>query len=331
MKSGIAVALAWPETYCKQAGGWYDDLLSFFGINKGHYYQAGHAALLLIERFSSTIHYYDFGRYHAPKGHGRVRSAHTDPELSLTLSPEWSPKGDLLNLSEILKALNANPAYHGDGILHAGQTDIHFEKGLKHANYLQSISPIKYGPFTYSGSNCSRFVNSVLLRSGVDTLSLLRLYLPHTLTPSPLSNVRSLGNRLKDGERNRKPIPVCSHPKLTLQAPKKPDHLPEHAQWLAGEGSGSWFVVEDFFEEILVNRFNPEGELEFGGIYQVKGKKGLNLNLDYSITYLSHFRQIRILQHRQLVELSLIAISKRSQFNSEEVDKPKIFRDYSLT
>ena len=80
-----------------------------------------------------------------------------------------------------------------------------------------------------------------------------------------------------------------------------------------------------------MNRFNPEGELEFGGIYQVKGKKGLNLNLDYSITHLSHFRQIRILQQRQLVELSLIAISKGNQFNSEEVDKPKIYRDYSLT
>ena len=37
MKSGIAIALAWPETYCKQAGGWYDGLLQTLGFNHPKY------------------------------------------------------------------------------------------------------------------------------------------------------------------------------------------------------------------------------------------------------------------------------------------------------
>ncbi len=123
---------------------------------------------------------------------------------------------------------------------------------------------------------------------------------------------------------------MCLYPNLTLPAPKKPGHLPEHAQWLAGEGAGSWFVVEYFFEEILVNRFHPEGELESGGIYQIQGGKSLDLKKRYSVTYLSHFREIRILQNNNLVILSLSGISNGGHFKSVLDTNTKIFRDYSL-
>ena len=46
--SGFAIAIAWPETYCKQAGYFPDNILNFMGIAKHHYYKVGHAALVLV-------------------------------------------------------------------------------------------------------------------------------------------------------------------------------------------------------------------------------------------------------------------------------------------
>ncbi len=46
--TGFAIALAWPQTYCKQPGAWYDPITLLLGINKNNYYKVGHAALVLI-------------------------------------------------------------------------------------------------------------------------------------------------------------------------------------------------------------------------------------------------------------------------------------------
>jgi hypothetical protein len=32
--TGFAIALAWPATWCKQSGAWYDPLTSFLGFSK---------------------------------------------------------------------------------------------------------------------------------------------------------------------------------------------------------------------------------------------------------------------------------------------------------
>ncbi|MDQ3395429.1 MAG: hypothetical protein M3512_15145, partial [Bacteroidota bacterium] len=69
-KKGFAILLAWPETFCKQAGGWYDPLLSWLGISKNHYYRVGHAAVVLVNGFNGSLQYFDFGRYHSPYGYG---------------------------------------------------------------------------------------------------------------------------------------------------------------------------------------------------------------------------------------------------------------------
>lgn len=306
MKTGIAIALAWPETYCKQAGGWYDGLLQTLGFNQGHYYQAGHAALLLIRKFDSEIHYFDFGRYHAPKGFGRVRSAKTDPELALPLVAEWNESGELNNLGDILKALNANSAYHGEGVLHASSTRIDFDLAMSKATEIQNQSPVKYGPFTYGGSNCSRFVNTVLLHSTPGFSKWLRLYFPWTLTPTPMSNVRSLSKILKDGTPNLKNIPVCTNPYSTLEKPIKPKSIPDHAQWLSGEGAGSWFTMDEFFGDFLIHRFSPSGQVEFGGIYESEEK--ITLDNHYQVIHLSHFQKVTIQQNGRQIEIRQKAV-----------------------
>jgi len=37
--TGFAIALAFPDTYCKQAGAWYDNLLNWLGIANNNYYK----------------------------------------------------------------------------------------------------------------------------------------------------------------------------------------------------------------------------------------------------------------------------------------------------
>ena len=69
--SGFAIAVAWPETYCKQAGSWYDGILFSLGFSQHHYYKVGHAALVLINSEDNQCFYYDFGRYHALYHYGR--------------------------------------------------------------------------------------------------------------------------------------------------------------------------------------------------------------------------------------------------------------------
>lgn len=306
MKTGLAVALAWPETYCKQAGGWYDSFLKVLGFNQGHYYQAGHAALILIRKFDTEIHYFDFGRYHAPKGFGRVRSAKTDPELTLPLLAEWTPAGDLINLLEIMKALNTNPSYHGDGILYASETEVDFDRAVTKAREIQDRSPVKYGPFTFGGSNCSRFVNTVLLHSKPGIIKWLRLYFPYMLTPTPMSNVRSLGKVHKDGQPNSKGIPICSNPKKLLPEPLKPNSIPSRAHWLSGEGSGSWFIIDEFFEDFLIHRFSPSSQVEFSGVFGLADSSiEFNVTLPFQVIHLSHFQTVNIQQDYQRISLKL--------------------------
>ncbi len=73
--TGFAIAIAWPSTFCKQPGSWYDPLTLWLGVNYNHYYRVGHAAVVLIDPDKNKCHYFDFGRYHAPFQYGRVRNA----------------------------------------------------------------------------------------------------------------------------------------------------------------------------------------------------------------------------------------------------------------
>lgn len=193
MHNGIAITLAWPETLCKQAGAWYDTPLKWLGINKNRYYKVGHAAIVLIENETGNCHYFDFGRYHAPHQHGRVRGAYTDHDLEMETKAHVS-NGKIANYNEILLELFSNESCHGSGALHAGYCSINFEKAFNKAMQMQSNSPIPYGPFLPKGTNCSRFVNTVVLAGKPGFFYSLVLAYPKTLSPTPIGNVKSLTN-----------------------------------------------------------------------------------------------------------------------------------------
>lgn len=199
--NGIAIAIAWPETLCKQAGSWYDKPLKWFGINKDYYYKVGHAAIVLVDIQTKVCHYFDFGRYHSPFQHGRVRSYLSDHDLEIKTEAVID-NGKLTNFMEILIELFNNKSCHGSGDLHASYCSINFDSAYQMATQMQRVSPIKYGPFLPNGTNCSRFVNSVILSGKPNIINRILLFAPKTLSPTPIGNVRSLKNYLCIGEIN---------------------------------------------------------------------------------------------------------------------------------
>ena len=189
--SGFCIALAWPETKCKQAGAWYDGLMRLLRVNRGGYYKVGHAALVLISDEEDRCHYFDFGRYHTPHGHGRVRSALTDHNLEIVTEPQINGT-TLVNAREILEELFVNPAVHGDGPIHGAVTRVDFHVAFERVAKLQEKDSIPYGPFLRGGVNCSRFVNTILLAGRAKPIELAKLLAPYRVTPSPMGNLRAL-------------------------------------------------------------------------------------------------------------------------------------------
>lgn len=195
MYTGFAIALAWPETPCKQAGAWYDSIMTKLGISKNNYYKVGHAAVILIDKNSGKCFYFDFGRYHSPAGFGRVRDQETDHDLKISTSAKISDSGMIINYEEIVQEVYFNLSCHGKGQLHSSYIKINFERAIQNAKYMQKKSPWKYGPFIWNGTNCSRFVRTIILTGNPPLFTFIKLLLPISVTPTPIGNVLSMKNR----------------------------------------------------------------------------------------------------------------------------------------
>ena len=180
--------LAWPEGYVSAAGAWYD---KFFSINGK--YRVGHSAAVLINSKEGKAYYFDFGRYHTPKGYGRVRDEETDPDLVL---PDINIKSDkIVNLNDILVFLSKLKSTHGEGRLYASVlSEVSFFDAHNYAKKLQNKGMLKYGPFVYGGTNCSRFTASLAISSLPPFLKKIRLRFPFCISPSPKRNVSILNN-----------------------------------------------------------------------------------------------------------------------------------------
>lgn len=306
--TGFAIAIAWPETYCKQPGYWYDSVTNFLGITNNHYYKIGHAALVLVNSETRKCYYFDFGRYHAPFQHGRVRSEITDNGLKINTIAQISDDGQRLeNFNQILSELQLNLECHGEGALHASYCKIDFKKSFQKSLQLQQRSPIPYGPFRYKGSNCSRFVNTSILAGKPDWKYRIKLNYFVVLTPTPLNNVNALPNKtlipklLKATAFCPAPLKDKRKLKLTLEQPLKNEKIAENAKWLSGEGSGSWFSINEDLENYLISRYSPEGELECRGIFKVSNFNYFNLNLPFQIDHLSHCQSVVVNQSGKLI------------------------------
>lgn len=300
-KKGIAVALAWPETWCIQAGSWYEPITKWAGFNINHYYRVGHAALVLIDVAENTCQYFDFGRYHSPFDHGRARGALTDHDLQMVTKPIISNENLLLeNFDELLNELQNNPACHGEGTLYASYIPVDFEKAHQKAIQIQQAGPVPYGPFRYKGSNCSRFVNTVIRSGNPGFWAWFRLNFFVPLTPTPMNNLNALKHKKSVAPRPGlipfDPIQQSVKPyiKKTLPPPPKHQNVPKEAIWLAGQGAGSWFALKTSSKGILAERYSPDGYLECAGMYYNDNHDtGINLH-NFTLSYPSDCLKITL-------------------------------------
>ena len=100
MQKDFIITMAWPEGMVAATGSWYDKFASTNGK-----YRVGHSALILINSKTKKTCYFDFGRYHTPKGYGRVRDVETDADVDL-MNAEIR-NGKILNLEKILFQLSS--------------------------------------------------------------------------------------------------------------------------------------------------------------------------------------------------------------------------------
>ena len=299
--TGFAIAIAWPELYCKQSGGWYEPLTQLLGLNRNNYYKAGHAALVLIDISNRKCHYFDFGRYHSPFDHGRVRGSITDHDLEMKTIPLISSDGKTIeNYTNILNELQLNPACHGEGNIHASYCQIDFKTAFSKVIQMQDTHHWPYGPFRYKGSNCSRFVNTAILAGRPDFWQKVRLKWFVPLTPTPLNNVNSLKNKIIL-PKLLKTQPFVPFKKLnkeqiktTLLQPERNPVIPENAQWLSGEGAGSWFDLNFQGDLLKVTRYSPYGDIECSGIYKNSTSENINSLKRMSITYPSNCNRVTL-------------------------------------
>jgi len=184
MQKDFIIVLAWPEGMVAAAGAWYDKVLSTNGK-----YRVGHSALILVNSITNQLTYFDFGRYHSPFGFGRVRDLETDPDISLT-SKALIIDNSIDNIDEILFEISNLKATHGHGKLYASILEnIDFNKAFEKSKEIQDRGLISYGPLTPSGTNCSRFVTSIMLASNPHWFTRIRLRYPFCLSPSPKRNI----------------------------------------------------------------------------------------------------------------------------------------------
>jgi len=184
MQKDFIIVLAWPEGMVAAAGGWYDKMLS----NNGQY-RVGHSALILVNSNTNQLNYFDFGRYHSPFGFGRVRDLETDPDILLKSQPIISDN-TIYNIEEILLEIYNLKATHGHGSVYASiLKNIDFKKAYKKAKEIQNMGLISYGPVVLTGTNCSRFVTTIMLASKPLWFTRLRLKYPFCLSPSPKRNI----------------------------------------------------------------------------------------------------------------------------------------------
>lgn len=188
------IALAWPDTKVIREGKWYDLLMKWVGAIKNEYYTAGHAAFLLINNNSGEVQYFDYGRYHTPLKHGRVRSKLTDPDIDIQLRAEIQ-NGKITNLDQLLLNRYHLKACNGEGRLTASIVkNIHFDKALAYVNEMQEREAVPYGPFELKGSTCSRLVAQVVLVSTDNWLTKLLIRVPYTVSATPRSNNKVLND-----------------------------------------------------------------------------------------------------------------------------------------
>ncbi len=91
-----------------------------------------------------------------------------------------------------------------------------------------------------------------------------------------------------------------------LSAPTKPKHLFGQLHWLAGEGCGSWFEIENEGNHFLITRYDPQGKIECKGVFQCLNPLRPNLKHQFELAYLSHCAEVNFVQNNHSFKFRLL-------------------------
>ncbi len=287
---GIIIVLSYPDTIVRPA---YTEFSSkiwpFFGVGGKDAVQAGHAALLLINKNNGTVDYYDFGRYITSFGYGRVRSKATDVELEIPIKAKFK-KDQLENVEELLIWLDSHPEKtHGEGRLVASVNNaVDYDKALAFIKSLIEQKEIPYGAFVKGGSNCARFVTDTIINSCLKRKIRIKFKASNIFTPSPIGNaikgasddeIYMVENKKVSHYNNRsivKEYRKCFFNKIDIEVNSLGTEFPnttlfnlEKGTWLGGIGSGAWFKVEEALceKKYRIARYNYLGEQDFNDVF----------------------------------------------------------------
>lgn len=319
VNSGIILTIAYPDTVVKLSQEWFAPFLRFFGVGSKNYVRAGHAALVLIEKATGKLNYYDFGRYIVPEPYGRVRSSETDNELHLPFNAEIV-NNSIKNLDYILNYLATHPKLtHGEGKMLASVcADVDYKKAQSFILNLQNEEAVRYAAFKRNASNCARFVTDTLIASVTDVQRVDRLKKLKRFTPSTVDNVllsdtenhiyqvsnvgeistfkgskqrenlRCFLDRLKDHQ---------SSLEGNLQEKMVPG-LSEKAQWLSGIGSGAWFEIYKTEQDAVFRfrRISPYGTVDCDAEFSVD-HDGFSVDSAYEFLPFSNCKSFQIKQN----------------------------------
>jgi hypothetical protein len=317
--SGIILVLAYPDTVVRTSEEWYSPYLRFMGMGTKNYIRAGHAALVLIEKSTGKLAYYDYGRYVTKLSYGRVRSKERDRELDFPLKA-MIRNGEIVNLDELLHFLANNPKLtHGEGKMLASVCDqIDYEAANNYIQYCLREGSTNYAAFIKNASNCARFVTDTLIASITNSNIKKQLKKSTRFTPSTVSNV-VLANATKTcyeiigddictfTSTSRKETIRCFLDRLKEHQPnlqgnmesKKLSMLSKDAQWLSGIGSGVWFEIEKLPGITYcyrIRRISPYGNIDVDGIFKVNDPQ-FDLEQPYEFVYDSNCSYCSILQN----------------------------------
>lgn len=331
-----AIILAWPDTTARGDHTWCT-VLKQIGILKNQNFKVGHAAIMLINGADGSVHYFDFGRYLTPRGYGRARSVETDPCLKIDTKVILDPQNKqvpISNLDDVLLELESKKQYsHGSGVLYASVClDFDFKKGYACAMDFVHRGSMIYSAFMPGNSNCSRFVESVLIAGlNPDSKQRKSLIIHETIVSSPISNVvnGSCNHHVymvEDGRISSKPMSradsrayfvsqtlanfrkraACELPDDTTPGythePVRPETLPIEAQWLGGIGEGAWFQIVVESDIIKLVKFDVRGNVEFERLVD---SDEVNWKQPFNIDYDTHASKLTVLQNNKRISIAL--------------------------
>lgn len=179
LNTDFIITLAWPNGMIYSPGGVYDKLL---GSSKR--YKIGHTAFALIDSNSNKIFYFDFGRYHTPSSHGRVRDHKTDPNLCIEILADINDNS-IRNINSIISEINQNVKQE-EPLYYKVINHTNFKNCYYYSKFIQNYGLIKFGVFTNSTLNCGRFVYNVIKKSNLKKIVLFKTIINDIFLRIPL-------------------------------------------------------------------------------------------------------------------------------------------------